>query len=439
MRSLEGKLGAGLLLSLITTLVILWIFVSMSIRYLTEDYIYTRLAHDSETLLAAVIKDSPDFEIQTSRLGAIYQQPFSGHYYEITRDEQLIRSRSLWDQRLNYAVDESQQVVRLLQAGPQQQTLLLLVSNFLKQGQTITIAVAEDFTPVEDSITAFQLRFTLSILVILASLITLQIWIMRRGLKPLVKLQVDLKSLEKGTIRRLETSVPSELISLVTEINQLHSTLESRLTRHRNALADLAHTLKRPLTVIQQVSKDPKLDALPEIRQVLERQADTTRQLTQRILNRARLAGAVQPESPFDFEKDLSELIDTLGMMYRDKNLVISTKIPSEPQCKFDREDILELLGNVLDNACKWAEHAVLITAAQKTALTFIIEDDGPGAPKDSLHAINQRGIRLDETVEGHGLGLAIVSDIVKHYNGTITYGSSKKLGGFQMKITLPL
>lgn len=439
MRSLEGKLSTGLLISLITAFVILWVFVSFSIRYVTEEYIYTRLAHDSETLLSVFVKNSSDIERDTPRLGAVYQQPFSGHYYQISIGKQSIRSRSLWDQSLELDFDERKQIERLFISGPQQQNLLILISHYLKDDQKISIAVAEDFTPVEISIHTFQLYFTFSMMVVLVLLIGLQIGIIRRGLMPLVELQEDLKVLEKGAIRRLETRVPRELSSLVIEINHLHSALEARLSRHRNALADLAHTLKKPLTVIQQISKDPSLESLPEIREVLERQAITTKQLTQRILNRARLAGSIQPERPFDYKQDLSGLIDTLRMMYRDKALTITREILTENPCQFDREDMLELLGNLLDNACKWANQEVNIKISQSQTLIIIIEDDGSGAPESSLHTLNQRGIRLDETIEGHGLGLAIVSDIVKHYNGTITYGKSSQLGGFQASINLPL
>ena len=100
---------------------------------------------------------------------------------------------------------------------------------------------------------------------------------------------------------------------------------------------------------------------------------------------------------------------------------------------------MLELLGNLLDNACKWAEHRVHIDICQKSALIITIEDDGPGAPEESLQAISQRGVRLDETVDGHALGLAIVSDIVRLYNGEIASGMSKKLGGFWIEVKLPL
>lgn len=438
-RSLQGKLGTGLLLSLMTVFIVLWLFVNISIRYLTEDYIYSRLAHDTETLLAAIVKDSSLLEIETSRLGAVYQQPFSGHYFEITRGDQVIRSRSLWDQSFEDPIDQSSKEVRFYQTGPQQQPLLMLLSRFIKQEQPITIIVAEDFSPVEDTIGVFQLRFTISTVLILFILVVLQAWVMRRGLKPLTQLQDDLKALEQGIIRSLETTVPSELTPLVKEINHLHTVLDSRLTRHRNALSDLAHTLKKPLTVIQQLSKDPNLEDLPEIKLALQRQAETTKQLTQRILNRARLAGAVQSGRPFDFDNDLSGLLDTLRMMYRDKTVSISTNDTCGIQCKIDREDMLELLGNLLDNACKWAVHSVHIEFSQASELTITIEDDGPGAPRECMETINQRGVRLDETVEGHGLGLAIVSDIVNHYNGTMSSGISKKLGGFQIEVTLPL
>ena len=402
MRSLQGKLGTGLLLSLVAAFMVIWVFVNISIRYLTEDYIYSRIAHDTETLLAAVVKDTPKFEIDPAKVGAVYQQPFSGHYFEIIHGEEKIRSRSLWDQTLSYpneqTLQQDAQEIRLHQDGPQQQPLLVLVSHFIKQERGITIIVAEDFSPIEEAINRFQLRFSVSAMVILVIL------------KP-----------------------------LVGEINHLHSALQSRLIRHRNALSDLAHSLKKPLTVIQQLAKDQRLDSLPDIQHILQRQAETTQLLTKRILNRARLAGTVQAERPFDFEEDFSGLLDTLGMMYRDKGIVITSDVASGLQCRFDREDMLELLGNLLDNACKWANKQIHITIYQDSELIILIEDDGPGAPTDSLQAISQRGVRLDETVDGHGLGLAIVSDIVNHYKGEIHSGESAKLGGFEIQISLPL
>lgn len=443
MRSLQSKLGGGLLFSLIVAFIVIWVFVNISIRYLTEDYIYSRITHDTETLLAAVENDAPKFEMDTGKVGAVYQQPFSGHYFEMIHGKEIIRSRSLWDQTLNYPSEQTllqdAQEIRLHQQGPQEQALLVLVSHFIKQGRAITIVVAEDFTPIEEAIYRFQLRFSVSAIIILIVLLALQVWVTRRGLRPLSQLENDLKLLEEGGIHSLKTSVPSELSPLVREINHLHAVLQSRLVRHRNALSDLAHSLKKPLTVIQQLSKDQRLNNLPEIQTTLQRQAETTQLLTKRILNRARLAGSIQTDRPFDFNEDFTGLLDTLRMMYRDKEIVISPEVSSDLQCRFDREDMLELLGNLLDNACKWARKHIHITIYQDSTLIIIIEDDGPGAPTDSLQAISQRGVRLDETVDGQGLGLAIVSDIVDHYKGEISSGKSAKLGGFKLQISLAL
>ena len=452
MRSLQAKLGSGLVLSLLSILLGFYLVLSISIRYLAEDYIYSRLSHDTETLLAAINTNGTMLELDTSRLSATYQQPFSGHYYQLDYplDQQLenkrdttLRSRSLWDQTLSPSQDQPASAAakvtqRVYQVGPQNQPLLVLISHFSKQQKPVVIAVAEDLTPLEQALSVFQFRFTLGAMVSLILLISLQGWVLRRSLKPLNDLKQDLKALEQGQIEQLATPLPSELTPLVDEINHLHHALEARLTRHRNALADLAHTLKKPLTVIQQLSTDPVLESLPEIKQALARQADTTTQLIQRILNRARLAGEGSSHRAFRFEQDLPGLLDTLRMMYKSSALILNATVAPEIKCRIDREDMLELLGNLLDNACKWARHEVRMSVSQESELTIVIEDDGPGAPAEQLEALSQRGLRLDESVAGHGLGLAIVSDIVRHYHGRMTPGVSPALGGFQITLELP-
>lgn len=438
MRSLQAKLSVGLLFSLMAAFVLLWVFVSVSIRYLTEDYIYNRLAHDAETLLAAVSKDVQVFAVDTASIGAVYQQPFSGHYFELERAGEILRSRSLWDLSLSYRAASQSQVSRQRETGPQRQPLLILVSRFVKNDLPLTIVVAEDFTAVEEAITNFQARLSLTIIPILLLLVLLQVWLMRRSLRPLKQLQQDLGDLEDGKIRSLQTEVPLELVSLVNEINHLHGALESRLTRHRHSLSDLAHALKKPLTVIQQLSHDPKLAALPEITSVLQRQAETTTQLIQRILNRARLAGAAQTGTPFDFNTDLPSLLDTLRRMYKDKTLSITTSLPDNLTTRIDAQDMLELLGNLLDNACKWAKHEVSVSVSLTDGLSMVIEDDGPGIPSGSIDTITRRGGRLDETVEGHGMGLAIAGDIVECYQGELDFSRSEKWGGLCVIVKLP-
>ncbi|MBL4911385.1 MAG: hypothetical protein JKX78_15410 [Alteromonadaceae bacterium] len=438
--SLKKRLTSSLLISLIVAFMLIWLMINLSVRYLTYNYIYTRLSHDSETLLAQVIKNPDHFNKIAA--GAVYQQPFSGHYFEIHYNKQIYRARSLWDQRLNFNLVDLQLTLpqRLKILGPMQQPLLLLVSQFKKDNNIITIAIAEDISTINTAITQFKQQFTLAVIIILFALISLQMWMLNKGLTPLLQLQKDLKKLENGQLKTLNTITPTELTPLKNSINQLHKALANRIIRHRNALSDLAHALKKPLTVLQQLAQDQQLDNLPEIKQTLLKQSHNTKQLTQRILNKARLAGSLKSHSYFDFTHDLDDLIATLKMMYSTKNLHIIKNIEPLSSTQFDREDMLELLGNILENACKWATSTVEIDINHTRAQINIgVSDDGKGIAEKQLTIIQQRGTRLDESIEGHGLGLGIVSDIIEFYQGKISYLPAIKLSGLYVKITLPI
>lgn len=436
--SLQRKLATSLLVRLISAFIVIWVLVNSSISYLTYNYVYTRLAHDTETLLARIIREDDILGDNISGIGSVYQQPFSGHYFEVLLDEKRLRSRSLWDHNLTYPNRFSSLESRLEGVGPMEQPLLLLVSKFTHARKSITVIVAEDISSVEDAMRDFNKKFTLAVVVIMIILIFLQIKSLRKSLKPLSQLQQDLIRLKTGQIASIKTDVPDELLPLVTEINQLHQALAAKISGHRNALSDLAHALKKPLTVLQQISKDKELESLPDIKNALVKQTENTQQLTQRILNKARLANTPQSGNKFTFDDDLNELINTLNIMYRDKDINISIKMSHKIQFLFDREDMLELFGNILDNAYKWAKNTISIAISQNTTIKVIIEDDGLGIPLDKVNNITQRGVRLDESVDGHGLGLGIVNDIIEHYEGSITYGISEQLGGLKVSIELP-
>lgn len=436
--SLQKKLASSLLIRLISAFIILWILVNSSVSYLTYDYVYTRLSHDTDTLLATIIKKNNLFDDNISSVGSVYQQPFSGHYFEVIQENQRFRSRSLWDQNLIYPSNFFGLENRFKGIGPMQQPLLLLASKFIHEEKIVTIIVAEDISSVKKAMSSFNKKFTLAVAVIMIIVIFLQIKSLRKGLRPLVKLQQDLISLGTGKISLLTTDVPVELSPLVKEINHLQKALAARISRHRNALSDLAHALKKPLTVLQQLSKDEKLEHLPDIKEILIRQTENTQQLTQRILKKARLAGTTQSGKPFNFEDDIIGIIDTLNMMYLDKKIHATVEVSKGINYLFDREDMLELLGNVLDNAYKWAKSTISIKISQNTRIKIVIEDDGSGIPLDKINTITERGIRLDESVDGHGIGLGIVNDIIEHYKGYIIYDTSKKLGGLKVTIELP-
>ncbi len=438
MRSLQSRLGIGLLLSLIAAVTALWIVVSLNVRQLAEDYIASRLEHDAQTLLTALsFDDNHQPILDSERIDQIYRQPFSGHYYVISSHGQQLYSRSLWDQNLQFENVASGEQQRHVQAGPVSQSLLVLSIGYTRQQQDVVIAIAEDLNPIIENIDLLLRTFTLIAGGILLLLVLLQALILRYSLRPLDRIQSELEALEKGYQDKLSTEVPGELRPLIDEVNHLLTVMMQRLRRSRDALGDLAHAIKKPLTVIQHsVDRDDMPDTT---RSTLAQQTRDIYQLSDRILKRARLAGHSHSGQHFSFNDDLPGLIKTLEMMYADKDIELTTQQPNDSSCPLDREDLLELLGNLLDNAYKWANKNVALTISMDNQLKIIIEDDGPGAKEGQLQALAARGVRLDEATEGHGFGLAIAADIVRDYGGDYRFERSDKLGGFRVEVVLPL
>jgi signal transduction histidine kinase len=159
----------------------------------------------------------------------------------------------------------------------------------------------------------------------------------------------------------------------------------------------------------------------------------------ERQLGRARLAGGASPGQRTELAREVAQLVRALRTIYRDKELDIRCEIPPKTVFPGDREDLLELLGNLMDNACKWARQRVRVRAGMAADLSLVVEDDGPGCPEEMLSELARRGARVDESTAGHGLGLSIVRDVVDGYGGRLQFGRSPFLGGFQVQVSIPL
>jgi signal transduction histidine kinase len=440
MTSLQLRLNIGLLLSLLAVFVLLWVMVSTSIRDLAEDYMASRLQHDTKALLAAVkIAPGGDVLFDHSRPDAIYSQPFSGHYFSIQVGRQTIRSRSLWDQDLEINAVNSGEIISKHTDGPRGQPLFVITTAFEKGGQKITIAIAEDLTAIEKDIAGFQAGFALLALGLLLLLIVLQTLILRLGMRPLANIRHEVKLLERGERDHLSHDVPDEVRPLIGEINHLLQVLGTRLQRSRNALGDLAHAMKKPLTVLSQLTQDEHLRQTPELKKTIAAQVGAMQRTTDHILKRARLAGEGPVNTICDITAEVPLLIETLRKMHAPRSINVELHITEGIEIRADREDLLELLGNLMDNAFKWAKEKIHLSIKPTAGQVQItIEDDGPGVPAEAIEKLAERGARLDEQTEGHGLGLAIVQDIVELYNGSITMGRSVQLQGFQVRVTLP-
>ena len=439
MRSLQGRLAVGLVVTVLVLFSAQWLVVNVSLRKLTEEYFASRLTHNAEGLLAGIVFDTDQRPVvDVERADPIFKRPFSGHYYEVISEGFVVRSRSLLDHLLDVKPVPAGQYTLTRTQGPERQPLIMLVAGYEKRGRLLTIAVAEDYSPIEGEFGVFQWRYVLITCAVLVGLIALQMWVVQRGLRPLEQVRDDLRRLERGEIQELAGKVPAEVVPLVLEINRLITILGDRLERSRNALGNLAHALKTPLTALDQLLNSDELRAHPQLQTQLREQSGMIGSFILRELKRARLAGAATPGGRFDVRQELPLLLSALKQIYRDKNLEVEWTIPPGLAYPAEREDMLELFGNLLDNACKWATSKVVFTVAGGPGLSFSIEDNGPGAPEEKLEQLSARGVRLDESVGGYGLGLSIAREIVEYYRGEMGFDRSPNLGGFRVWVRLP-
>ena len=213
MRSLQSRLSAGLVLSLVVLFALQWVLVGSAIRYLIEHHVASRLTHDAETLLAALTFAGPSGgpSLDPERITPVYKRPFSGRYFQITSDGTKVRSRSLWDQELVLPEVETGHSRQVHLIGPQGQPLLVVSNGYRKQARAVTISVAEDLSPLQSSIRSFHWQYGVVSAAILAVLIATQRVIVRRGLAPLEQARRDLGGLERGESARLDEAAPAEV------------------------------------------------------------------------------------------------------------------------------------------------------------------------------------------------------------------------------------
>jgi two-component system, OmpR family, sensor histidine kinase PhoQ len=251
---------------------------------------------------------------------------------------------------------------------------------------------------------------------------------------------VQISAVERGELSELGAGYPTELAGVTQGLNALLKSERQRLERYRNTLGNLAHTLKTPLAVMRSVLGE---DRAPDARnRVLTEQVERMESIVQHQLTRSVAAGgATLGQASIAVAPILHELRLTLLRVYRNKDLVVRLECAPEVAFLGDRGDFLELLGNLIDNACKYSRSTVAIEARITNAvpprLKVYVDDDGPGVPADERDRILERGVRVDESTAGHGLGLSIARDIVGQYDGELSVTNSP-LGGARFEVGLP-
>lgn len=429
-------------------------------RRLVEDYVAARLEHDAELLYARTADalgaaapagggvpaadpaTSADTRLAAAARAATdseYRVPLSGHYFVLVHGATTVRSRSLWDEDLALPpIAAGAATVRRL-PGPAGQQLLLYARRFGSGGGALQVAVAEDISALDARIADFRRALLAGAVLALAALLVLQRRLLAHGLAPLAAAADACRRLERGEAAPLDTPAPAEVAPMVEAVNRLVRHQTQRLARVRHAAGNLSHALKTPLAVLGQ--RADELDARGDaaLATAIRSELATMQATIERELRRARLSGGA-PGGGFDAQTQLDALADALRRLHGN-DFVIELDVPAR-RFPFDREDMLELFGNLLDNAGKWARRVRLRiepAALAPAELHCTIDDDGPGVDDALLERLGTAGLRGDEARPGHGLGLAIVGDIVAQHGGRLAFSRSPVLGGLRVELRLPL
>ena len=389
----------------------------------------SRLHHDAEAILGSM--DMRQRKVVRS-LPPIYTQPLSGHYYMIVfPDGQKLLSRSLWDQELVLEGGEMDGARYWLAPGPQEQQLLVWQRPYEKGGLRFSIAIAEDVAPLLRAIRHFLWIGVVASLAAVLLMLAVQRVVIRRAFARLDPVRQDLRDVRRGRRSRVGEDVPAEVLPVVREFNQILDTWKEHQERSRNAVGNLAHALKAPLSLI---ARQGERNGDSQLRQ----QAQTMRQLVERELKRARITGRAVAGKHFRPEEDLADIVDTVRTLHHQKALEFELEVDAPESLAMDQNDMLEMAGNLLDNAAKWASQKIHVRLLAGDELVLTVEDDGPGIASEQREILLARGQKLDENQPGHGLGLAIVNDIVRQYEGELRLEDSSRLGGLRAVVVLP-
>ena len=367
-----------------------------------------------------------------------FRQPYSGWYWQVgSAGLVLRRSPSLWDDFLTIPTDAAKRSDRDEIDGPRGHRLRVLERAITLPGskEEFDFVVAADAAELEAEIRPFTVTLAWSLGALWAGLIAAAVIQVRFGLRPMRRIRAALSEVRAGRDDRLHGEFPAEVRPLVDELNAHLGQIDDVVARARTHVGNLAHALKTPLSVLSNEAERSE----GTLAETVSRQTDAMARRVDHYLVRARTAASAgRIGARTDVEPILDDLGRTLQRIHASRGVTIDIDCPGDLVFRGDQQDLEEIIGNLLDNACKWASRNIRVHATPEGAsFRLAIEDDGPGLPADDRNRAFTRGDRLDETVPGSGLGLSIVREIAELYGGGAELGASE-LGGLKVEIVLP-
>ncbi|MDN5874806.1 MAG: ATP-binding protein, partial [Sinobacteraceae bacterium] len=299
-----------------------------------------------------------------------------------------------------------------------------------------TIALLTDKTTYEAQLNTFRRSLWLALGVAGATLVLLQFVLLRWSLAPLRRLAREVRDIETGARQEIEGTYPAELMAVAGNLNAVIRTARSYLSRSRNALGDLAHSLKTPLAILRGIAEAP--DMSRELAQQIDNPVTRMEHIVQYQLRRAAAAGHQALSQPVAVEPVAGKVLAALAKVHADRQLNLRNQVDPAMRLRADEGDLYEVIGNLVDNACKWAANTVRVAAEKNDGkIGIVIEDDGPGFPPDA-DSLMARGIRADSRTPGQGIGLATVADVLSTAGGSIELSRSSLLGGARVLVYWP-
>ncbi len=374
-----------------------------------------------------------------------FVQPYSGLYWQVNDGKGVVaRSRSLWDFALNVTPDMPGQglVHEYTLKGPEDGSLYAVVrAVWLDLGdgeRRYIVTLAQDHREITAAVREFRHDLVWGLLVLLMFLmlaLALQLWL---GLSPLDALRSQVAEIRAGRRHRLDDGTIAELSPLVEEINALLAAQERSMQRARTRAADLAHGLKTPLSILAAQARKLARMGVREVAEEVRRQVNTLRQQVEHELARTKIHGlrTGRPRRT-PVRPQVEAIVQALSGLRAERPVQWRLEIDPDMEVPMERGDFLEMAGNLLENACKWANRHIRVHAGRNADghPVLTVEDDGPGVPEEKYGEILKRGKRLDESVQGTGLGMAIVHDVIDSYGYELAFYRAP-LGGLGVRVT---
>jgi len=430
--SLTRRLLVSSIAALVVLLALGGALLSLGFRRTAEARFAERLDAWSQAVVASLVVGTDGALDAPRALGdPRFERPLSGWYWEVTQDgRRLVASRSLWDAEMPAAAT-SGAVVRIL--GPRERALGALSRDVTLPGRegALRVQVAVDASELDAEIARFDALLLAALGGLGAGVLALGVVLTRLAVRPLRKIEDEMTAIRDGARERLDPEVPRELGLLVDSTNALLEHDLALVERARANAADLAHAIKTPLSLIRAEAEELGGERGHRI----ARQADAIARHIERRGVRATALPAVAGRR-VALRPVAAAIADTLARLH--PHCAIELDVPEALAFPGAREDLEEIVGNLLENACKWARSRVRLTArADAGALEIAIEDDGGGLDPGARERVRERGARLDEQAPGSGLGLAIVEEVAALHGGVLRLEDAT-LGGLRAAVRLP-